>query len=268
MQYSFKATCVLTTLLVTCLWTTAASAQAIADPPSAPEESESHKTVCDGYRLVTVFFRCIPHDVSGIAQGDALRSLAVGGLLAGGSILLDDEVRKKMSEPDEDTSIEVGRYLGEAGVQFGAPAAAYFIARAVGNEGAQDLSIMIVRTQMVNAILTRGLKLIPRARPYQDDATLTKGSFPSGHTSAAFATATVMQRKWGWKAGVPAYLVATFIGVTRLENVHYLSDVTFGAAVGVASGLAIKLPGPRPTISPIISPGVVGVSVSIGGPRF
>jgi hypothetical protein len=267
MRCSFNATCALTALLVACLWTTAASAQATAEAtPSAPEESP--KKFCDGYRMVTVFFRCIPHDVSGLVQGDALKSLAVGGLLAGGSILLDDEVRKKMSEPNEDTTIEVGRYLGEAGVQFGAPAAAYFIARAVGNEGAQDLSIMIVRTQMVNAILTRGLKLIPRARPYQEDATLTKGSFPSGHTSAAFATATVMQRKWGWKAGVPSYLVATFIGVTRLENVHYLSDVTFGAAVGIASGLAIRLPGPRPTIAPLISPGVVGVSVSIGGARF
>ena len=80
-----------------------------------------------------------------------------------------------------------------------------------------------------------------------------------------FATATVFQRKWGWKAGVPAYLVATFVGVTRLENVHYLSDVTFGAAVGVASGLAIKLPGPR--VEPILAPGVVGVSFRIGSPR-
>jgi len=264
MRCSYNATCAMTALLVACLCTTAASAQTIANvTPPAPEESP--KTFCDGYRLLTVFFRCIPHDVSGLAQGDALRTLAVGGLLAGGSILLDDEVRKKMSEPDEDTSIEVGRYLGEAGVQFGAPAAAYFIARAVGNEGAQDLSIMIVRTQMVNAILTRGLKLIPRARPYQETATPTKGSFPSGHTSAAFATATVFQRKWGWKAGVPAYLVATFVGVTRLENVHYLSDVSVGAAVGVASGLAIKLPGPH--VQPILAPGVVGVSFSVGSPR-
>jgi len=262
MRFSFKATCVLTTVVVACFCTTAASAQSTTEVTPASENT-AKPTVCEGYRLVTVFFRCIPHDVSGIVQGDALRSLAVGGLLAGGSILLDDEVRKKMSEPDEDTSIEVGRYLGEAGVQFGAPAAAYFIARAIGNEGAQDLSIMIVRTQMVNAILTRGLKLIPRARPYQETATPTKGSFPSGHTSAAFATATVMQRKWGWKAGVPAYLVATFVGVTRLENVHYLSDVTFGAAVGVASGLAIKLPGPHSTVAPLVAPGVVGVSITI-----
>jgi hypothetical protein len=242
------------------------SAQSTTDAtPSTPDQNA--KTVCEGYRLVTVFFRCIPHDVSGIARGDALRSLGVGGLLAGGSILLDDEVANKMSEPDQDTSIEVGRYLGEAGVQFGAPAAAYFISRAIGNQSAQDLSVMIVRTQMVNAIFTRGLKLIPRARPYQDTATPTKGSFPSGHTSAAFATATVMQRKWGWKAGVPAYLVATFVGVTRLENVHYLSDVTFGAAVGIASGLALNLPGPHPTVTPLVAPGVVGVSITIGGPR-
>ena len=61
--------------------------------------------------------------------------------------------------------------------------------------------------------------------------------------------------------------MATFICVTLLENLHYLSDVTFGAAVGVASGLAIKLPGPRPTLAPIIAPGAVGLSITIGGPH-
>src|SRR6185436_15354717 len=97
MRFPFKATCALTTVMVACLCTTPASAQGTTDATPA-SESTSKTAVCDGYRLVTVFFRCIPHDVSGIVQGDALRSLAVGGLLAGGSILLDDEVRKKMSE--------------------------------------------------------------------------------------------------------------------------------------------------------------------------
>jgi len=106
--------------------------------------------------------------------------------------------------------------------------------------------------------------MLPRARPYQSEASPGQGSFPSGHASASFATATVLQRKWGWRAGIPAYAVAGFIGVTRLENVHYLSDVTFGAALGIASGLAVKMPGSRVAITPAISPGRAGLFVTIG----
>ena len=129
---------------------------------------------------------------------------------------------------------------------------------------AADLSIMLVRTQVVNAIFTRGLKLLPRARPYQETASPGQGSFPSGHASASFATATVLQRKWGWRVGVPAYAVAGFIGATRLENVHYLSDVTFGAALGIASGLAVKMPSSRVALTPAISPGRAGLFITVG----
>ena len=125
----------------------------------------------------------------------------------------------------------------------------------------------MLRTQVVNGILTRSLKLIPRRRPNQDAATFTKGSFPSGHTSAAFATATVIQRRWGWTRGVPAYLVAAYVGTTRLQNLHYLSDVTFGAALGIASGMTLRLPGDRVVVSPAIAPGVRSVRIEVRSRR-
>jgi PAP2 superfamily protein len=269
------STCARLTLfapLVACLWTSTASAQSGTPSPSTTPSATADAAdrpiaTCDRFGFATIFFRCLPHDLTGIVHADALRTLGVGGALTGGSFLLDDDVTRKFGEPREGTTVAVGRYLGEASVQFGAPAAAYFIARAMGNDGAEQLSIMIVRTQMVNAVLTRGLKFIPRARPYEQTADPGQGSFPSGHASASFATATVFQRKWGWKAGVPAYLVASFIGATRLANAHHLSDVTFGAAVGIASGLAIDLPGRHPALSPIIAPGTVGLSITIGQPR-
>ena len=66
---------------------------------------------------------------------------------------------------------------------------------------------------------------------------------------------------------MPAYAVATFISATRLQNMHFLSDVTFGAALGIASGLAISVPGPHRAVAPIVAPGVVGVSVTLGNDR-
>lgn len=62
-------------------------------------------------------------------------------------------------------------------------------------------------------------------------------SFPSGHTSVAFATATslsLQMRKW--YVAVPAFLWAVTVGYSRMYlGVHYPSDVLVGALVGVAS---------------------------------
>ena len=72
-------------------------------------------------------------------------------------------------------------------------------------------------------------------------------SFPSGHTSAAFAVATVLAR--GTADDAPrthyivssfAYTAATLIGISRLyANKHWTSDVVVGAALGITSGLAV-----------------------------
>lgn len=86
---------------------------------------------------------------------------------------------------------------------------------------------------------------IQRERPYvahkdiiQRDAT-GPYSFPSGHTTAAFATATSLSlshRKW--YVAVPAYLYAGFVGYSRMRlGVHYASDVLGGALLGIGSGL-------------------------------
>jgi membrane-associated phospholipid phosphatase len=59
-------------------------------------------------------------------------------------------------------------------------------------------------------------------------------SFPSGHAASAFATATSLAYAYGYKAGIPAMLVATSISAARVsENAHWLSDVFAGAALGI-----------------------------------
>ena len=58
-------------------------------------------------------------------------------------------------------------------------------------------------------------------------------SFPSGHTSSAFAVAGSMAYSYGWKGGVPAYLAASAIGLSRIkQNRHWASDVIGGAFLG------------------------------------
>ncbi len=62
-----------------------------------------------------------------------------------------------------------------------------------------------------------------------------RGSFPSGHTIAAFSVATVVARRYGNHRWVPyaTYGMAALVGFSRLSlSVHFLSDVFVGGALG------------------------------------
>ena len=64
-------------------------------------------------------------------------------------------------------------------------------------------------------------------------------SFPSGHTTVAFAAATVFAMEYKEIRIVPiiAYSAATAIGLSRIvQNAHWASDVLVGAALGFLSG--------------------------------
>ena len=62
-------------------------------------------------------------------------------------------------------------------------------------------------------------------------------SFPSGHTSGAFATATILSLEYPkWYVIVPSYLWAGTVGYSRLHlGVHYPTDVLGAMVVGAGS---------------------------------
>jgi membrane-associated phospholipid phosphatase len=67
----------------------------------------------------------------------------------------------------------------------------------------------------------------------------TNSSFPSGHTTVAFAAATVYALEYKDRPWVPvlAYSAATLIGVSRItENKHWTTDVVIGAGLGYLVG--------------------------------
>ncbi|MDB5689858.1 MAG: hypothetical protein JWL91_1734 [Sphingomonas bacterium] len=82
-----------------------------------------------------------------------------------------------------------------------------------------------------------GLKRIfPEERPDRSD----RRSFPSGHAAVAFAAAATLENRYGWEAGVPAFIVATFVGASRVEaRKHHWYDVAVGAAIGTGSGFLL-----------------------------
>jgi len=103
----------------------------------------------------------------------------------------------------------------------------------------------------VSIIMTEGLKyMINRPRPSTKDSLIIPAtdigspSFPSGHTSDAFAAATAISLAFPkWYVIAPSFLWAATVGYSRLYlGAHYPSDVLGGALLGSGSAwLALKI---------------------------
>ncbi len=132
---------------------------------------------------------------------------------------------------------------------------------------------------LLAALETQFLKVVTgRGRP---NGSPSNDSFPSGHTSFAFGGATLLARWWerehdGSALGYWLYVPAAYVGITRLEGGrHFLSDITFGAALGMLtsnlvwnahfgdeSHPGIFGPRVRTTLQPIAAPDRIGLSLT------
>ena len=100
---------------------------------------------------------------------------------------------------------------------------------------------------LLSTILTTGIKfIVQRERPYDSYPELiykkSSGgsySFPSGHTSIAFAAATSLSLSFPrWYVIIPSYAWAGAVGYSRMYlGVHYPSDVIGGIITGIGISL-------------------------------
>ena len=123
----------------------------------------------------------------------------------------------------------------------------YGAGRVTGNERAMAVAQDGLKASLIAAgIVTPAIQaLAGRARPDTDGGgrTFLSGgsSFPSGHTTQAFALAGVIaSHDARWWVDLVAYALASGVGWSRIANdAHFLSDVVAGALIGVSVGRAV-----------------------------
>jgi membrane-associated phospholipid phosphatase len=183
--------------------------------------------------------RHVLSDLRELVSPPSLMILAAGGLGAFAVTPKDNDVTRSFARADSlEDALDPGEIIGSGYVQFAAAAGTWIAGRATGHPRVAATGIDLLEAQLLNGAMTQGLKYaVARERP--DGG---RYSFPSGHTSAMFATATVIQHRFGWKAGVAAYAAGVYVGAGRLsDRQHHLSDVIFGAALGTVAGRAISI---------------------------
>jgi membrane-associated phospholipid phosphatase len=178
---------------------------------------------------------------------------------------LDTYMTNKLQDPRLQYSPLLGRgaatvrVLAVPGSLIGS-AAFYGVGRARRDPAMSDVSLHTFEAVAATGVLTTAIKLVAgRARPYVDTSNphnfgFMRGrtsdayqSFPSGHTSTAFAAATALTAEAGewrprdrWIVGGVTYTLATLTGISRIyNNYHWASDVMAGAALGTVTGLAV-----------------------------
>jgi len=151
-----------------------------------------------------------------------------------------------------------GKALGREWVQGGGALAAYVAGRAFDKPRLAAVGGDLIEAQLLSVAVTQGMKFAARRTRPDGEAR----SFPSGHASAAFATAAVLHEHFGRRAAIPAYIVATYTSASRLQaNSHYASDVIVGAAIGLIVGrtATIDVPAARLRLSPSVTPSRLAV---------
>lgn len=190
--------------------------------------------------------------------------IVAGTVTAGviGLVTLGDKPIQKFFYRNESMFIKNSSYyffspLGSGLISIPALGVFYVVGAINKNQRAKETGMKGLEAYVITAVLTTVVKEIAhRHRPYQDmipdphawDGPLKWGgpygifgynSFPSGHSSAIFAVATVVGLEYWDTKWVPAvsFGLAGFTALYRLAvNDHWASDVLFGSALGYAVG--------------------------------
>jgi membrane-associated phospholipid phosphatase len=153
----------------------------------------------------------------------------------------DRRIQSSLDRSGLDAAIDFGDRYG-SGATLGLTALGFMaIGRSTRNQRFSQAGVELSSALLAAAGIAWAMKIAfnrerPNGGPY---------SFPSGHTSTAFAAAPVLHRNFGDFIGYTAYGIAALTGAARLEdNKHYMTDVLAGAILGIVAGRTLSYQSP------------------------
>ncbi len=194
----------------------------------------------DGRRTMGRLPANLGRSAIGVFHADNIVPLLVGGGAAATASFFDQDVRNSVVSMNWGDAFETGAGPIWSSVFV---AGMFTAGRFSAGPRFRAMTYDMLDAAIVNFAYTEVIKVaVGRERPNGAD----NQSFPSGHTSNAFALAAVAERHYGWKLGVPAYLLAGVVGASRIQqDKHYLSDVVAGATLGYIVGrTVVRVNGP------------------------
>lgn len=144
------------------------------------------------------------------------------------------------------------------------------------NNRSKSTALLALESFALASLVTRVPKLLAgRQRPdnwqgygpYQFEGPFHGVSFPSGHTTASFAVASVIATQYRDHKWIPitAYSVATLAGLSRVyDNRHWVSDVFMGAVIGTTVGNLVsgRVPHSKLTVVPFRTESFQGLKLA------
>jgi hypothetical protein len=198
-----------------------------ADAADVPDST----VVAGGFRR---FFGDVARDYRDWFTLDSARTVMVGTAVTM-SVRPFDEALTERGFPEAGNSLTLGDDYGNLLVQVPLAVSWWGVGHAIGPRHG-DAGRDLLRAQINAATWTYAVKFaVNRTRPNGDSR-----SFPSGHSSATFATATVLHRHYGWRVALPFYGLGVYTAAARInDRKHWLSDTVMGATVGITAGRAV-----------------------------
>jgi hypothetical protein len=203
---------------------------------------------------IKAMFKDLALDVAHLPSKENLFWTGVGGGLALAVHPADDNVNEAMVGSDFAKALfKPGRVIGSLPMLLGSATTVYVVGRSKDLPKISHVGMDLIQALVISETMTQTLKhLTNRERPDGSDDT----SFPSGHAADTFAFATALERHLGWKGAVPAYIGASYVAMSRLPaDRHWLSDVVFGASVGIIAGRTVTRHGRDFPVALSIVPG-------------
>jgi hypothetical protein len=175
------------------------------------------------------------------------RNAVILGVAAGGAVAVRDNLDQRVRAETAEHPLRWGnasvvlRQFGEYTVQVPALAAVYAVSLWTDDECClHEFSKSAISAYALSAMYTVAIKGITNTSRPTNQFEHGHYGFPSYHASSTFSLAAVVDEYYGWQWGVPAYVMAGLVGWSRIDQrEHDLSDVLFGAVLGVVVGKTV-----------------------------